>query len=98
MAQAIRNGTRLPATSDDPLVVLTGLIHELGDRPTTAQLDAVLCLLEAAKQLLPAVSVGKGLTYKDIDDIRASMRAASLSVRGYLARIGNGDPARADPT
>jgi hypothetical protein len=98
MAQGIRYGVRFPARSDDPQVVLTALIHELGDQPTTAQLDAVLCLLEAAKQLLPAVSVGKDLTHKDIDDIRSSMRAASLSVRGYLARIGNGHPARADHT
>ncbi|MET0234386.1 MAG: hypothetical protein ABW224_07090 [Kibdelosporangium sp.] len=94
MAQPIRHGARLPTTSDDPLVVLTALIRELGDQPATAQQDAVLCLLEAAKQLLPAVSMGKDMTQKDIDDIRASVRAASLSVRGYLARIGNGDPAR----
>jgi hypothetical protein len=89
---------QLSVTSADPLIILTALIHDLGDQPTTAQLDAVLCLLEAAKQLMPAVSAGECLTHKDIDEVRSCMRAASLSVRGYLARIGNGDPARADQT
>ncbi|MCX4903475.1 hypothetical protein [Streptomyces sp. NBC_00878] len=33
------------------------------------------------------------LAGEDLDDIRAAMRAASLSVRSYLWRTGDNDPA-----
>jgi hypothetical protein len=82
----------------DPLAVLRHLARDLGGRPTSAQLDAVLCLLEAAQHLLPAVEQnGRVLKQEEVDEIRSCVRAASLSVRSFLCRIGNGNPRRAEP-
>ncbi|ANZ41503.1 hypothetical protein BBK82_41675 [Lentzea guizhouensis] len=63
-------------------------LHEdLSGLPASAQLDAVLCLLEAARQVLHTVDRGE-VEREDLDRIRATMRAASLSVRSYLWATG----------
>jgi hypothetical protein len=69
-------------------------LHEdLSRLPASAQLDAVLCLLEAARLMLHTLDRARGeLAGEDLDDIRATMRAASLSVRSYLWRTGDSDP------
>ncbi len=69
-------------------------LHEdLGRLPSSAQLDAVLCLLEAARLVLRTVDRTRGeLAREDLDHIRATMRAASLSVRSYLWQSGDSGP------
>ncbi|WNV85425.1 hypothetical protein [Umezawaea sp. Da 62-37] len=72
---------------------IKALHEDLGKLPASAQLDAVLCLLEAARLMLHVLGRTRDeLAVEDLDDIRATMRAASLSVRGYLWRTGDGDP------
>ncbi|MET9632593.1 hypothetical protein ABZX92_34580 [Lentzea sp. NPDC006480] len=65
-------GTSLPEAAD---ALLKSLHEDLSGLAASARLDAVLCLLEAARLTLAG---------DDPDQIRATMRAASLSVRGYL--------------
>jgi hypothetical protein len=88
---------QVPAFPEEPEALLALVQRELRGRPTSARLDAVLCLLEAARRLLPATDPERGdLTGEDVDDLRAAMRAASLSVRSYLWRSAGGDPADHD--
>ncbi|MGI5500728.1 hypothetical protein [Lentzea sp. CA-135723] len=72
-------------TSADAL--LQSLHDDLSGLPASARLDAVLCLLEAARQVLRAPDPATG---EDLDRVRAAMRAASLSVRSHLWANGNG--------
>ncbi|MFD4669567.1 hypothetical protein ACFWNN_07515 [Lentzea sp. NPDC058450] len=61
--------------------LLEALHQDLSGLPASVRLDAVLCLLEAARQVLGTPGPA---TAEDLDRVRATMRAASLSVRGYL--------------
>jgi hypothetical protein len=70
-------GTTTPEAAD---ALLKSLHEDLSGLPASARLDAVLCLLEAARLTLAG---------EDLDDIRATMRAASLSVRSYLWSSGS---------
>lgn len=82
--------TAAPTEADD---LIRSLHEELGRLPATAQLDATLCLLEAARLMLPTLTSAEGApAHEDLDDIRAAMRAASLSVRSYLWRVGDNAP------
>jgi hypothetical protein len=74
------------ATSADAL--LKSLHEDLSGLPASARVDAVLCLLEAARLVLCTPGPATG---EDLDRVRATMRAASLSVRAHLWRAG--DPA-----
>ncbi|MFB8352806.1 hypothetical protein [Streptomyces niveus] len=76
-----------------PDALIQTLYDDLSSLPSSAQLDATLCLLEAARLMLPTLTPARGqLAGEDLDDIRAAMRAASLSVRSYLWRTGDNDP------
>ncbi len=82
--------TAAPAAAD---ALLKSLHEDLGRMQASAQLDAVLCLLEAARLMLPALDRARGeLACEDLDHIRATMRAASLSVRSYLWWTADSDP------
>ncbi|SFR04011.1 hypothetical protein SAMN04488564_102433 [Lentzea waywayandensis] len=84
-------GTATPAAAD---ALIKTLHEDLSRLPASAQLDAVLCLLEAARLMLRSFDRSRGeLTGDDLDHIHATMRAASLSVRSYLWRTGDSDPA-----
>jgi len=77
---------------EEPHALLQSLHENLSGLPASAQLDAVLCLLEAARLMLPSLDPARGeLADDSLDHIRAAMRAASLSVRSYLWRNGDGD-------
>jgi hypothetical protein len=77
-------------TRDTAADELIKTLHEdLSRQPASAQLDAVLCLLEAARLVLRTVDRTRG---EDLDHIRATMRAASLSVRSYLWQRGDSGP------
>lgn len=79
--------TAVPA---EPDALIQTLYEDLSRLPASAQLDAMLCLLEAARLMLPTLTPARGeLAGEDLDDIRAAMRAASLSVRSYLWRTGD---------
>ncbi len=82
------------ATAAAAADALLATVHDdLGRLPVSAQLDAVLCLLEAARQVLHTVGRAPGeLAGEDLDHLRATMRAASLSVRSYLWQAGDGGP------
>lgn len=81
--------TAAPAAPD---ALIQTLHEDLSRLPASAQLDAVLCLLEAARLMLPTLTPARGqLATEDLDDIRAAMRAASLSVRSCLWRTGDND-------
>ncbi|MCS7477008.1 hypothetical protein ACFFQW_01925 [Umezawaea endophytica] len=82
-------GTAAQAAAD---ALLEALHEDLGRLPASAQLDAVLCLLEAARVVLRAPDRPGEPASEDLDDIRATMRAASLSVRSYLWRTADNDP------
>ncbi|MEV7866614.1 hypothetical protein AB0P17_11010 [Streptomyces sp. NPDC088124] len=85
-------GTRTAAPAEPDTLIRT-LYEDLSRLPASAQLDAMLCLLEAARLILPTLTRERGeLAGEDLDDIRAAMRAASLSVRSYLWRTGDTDP------
>ncbi|HUQ58837.1 hypothetical protein [Lentzea sp.] len=79
-------------TTAEAADALLGTLHEdLSMLPSSAQLDAVLCLLEAARPMLRALGRAPGeLSGEDLDHIRAAMRAASLSVRTCLWQNGDG--------
>lgn len=80
-------GTSAPA---EPDALIQTLYEDLSQLPASAQLDATLCLLEAARLMLPTLTPSRGeLAGDDLDDIRAAMRAASLSMRSYLWRTGD---------
>lgn len=80
-------GTSAPA---EPDALIQTLYEDLSQLPASAQLDATLCLLEAARLMLPTLTPARGeLAGEDLDDIRAAMRAASLSMRSYLWRTGD---------
>ncbi|MFJ6572160.1 hypothetical protein ACIQNU_32625 [Streptomyces sp. NPDC091292] len=84
--------TRTSAPTDPDALIQT-LYEDLRRLPASAQLDAMLCLLEAARLILPTLTPTRdALAGEDLDDIRAAMRAASLSVRSYLWRTGDHDP------
>ncbi|MET9558113.1 hypothetical protein [Streptomyces sp. NPDC006645] len=83
-------GTAAPA---EPDALIEILYDDLSRLPASAQLDAMLCLLEAARLMLPTLTSARGeLADEELDDIRAAMRAASLSMRSYLWRTGEHDP------
>ncbi|WP_200309423.1 hypothetical protein [Streptomyces adelaidensis] len=83
-------GTAAPT---EPDALIQTLYEDLSRLPASAQLDAMLCLLEAARLMLPTLAPARGeLAHEDLDDIRAAMRAASLSVRSYLWRTGGHVP------
>ncbi|MFS8103107.1 hypothetical protein LFM09_38865 [Lentzea alba] len=76
-----------PAAAD---ALIQSLHEDLSRLPASAQLDAVLCLLEAARLMLHTLDQTRDeLAGEDLDHIRATMRAASLSVRSYLWRTGD---------
>ncbi|MGP3951513.1 hypothetical protein [Streptomyces sp. 7N604] len=80
------------AAPAEPDAQIQTLYEDLSRLPASAQLDAMLCLLEAARLMLPTLTPARGeLAGEDLDDIRAAMRAASLSVRSYLWRTGDND-------
>ncbi|MEV0775941.1 hypothetical protein ACIBLA_09870 [Streptomyces sp. NPDC050433] len=84
--------TRTAAPAEPDALIQT-LYEDLSKLPASAQLDAMLCLLEAARLMLPTLTPARGeLAGEDLDDIRAAMRAASLSVRSYLWRTGDSHP------
>ncbi|MER8070747.1 hypothetical protein ABTZ59_20905 [Streptomyces sp. NPDC094034] len=81
------------AAPEEPEALIQTLYEDLSRLPASAQLDAMLCLLEAARLILPTLTPARSaLAGEDLDDIRAAMRAASLSVRSYLWRTGDNDP------
>ncbi|MFE4369240.1 hypothetical protein ACFRMN_13600 [Streptomyces sp. NPDC056835] len=81
------------AAPAEPDAQIQTLYEDLSRLPASAQLDAILCLLEAARLMLPTLTPARGeLAGDDLDDIRAAMRAASLSMRSYLWRTGDNDP------
>lgn len=85
--------TRAAAPAEPDALIQT-LYEDLSRLPASAQLDATLCLLEAARLMLPTLTPARGAPAgEDLDDIRAAMRAASLSVRSYLWRTGDKAPA-----
>ena len=91
MTTLTRDARSAPPAAADALIKT--LHEDLSGLPASAQLDAALCLLEAARLMLRAHGRTRGeLTGDDLDDIRATMRAASLSVRSYLWRTGDTDP------
>ncbi|MDG4792745.1 hypothetical protein [Micromonospora sp. WMMD1082] len=65
---------------------LDELIDELRHRPGTEQTDIVLSLLETARTLLPAATLGKPISEADLDDVRGCLRALSVSMRVHLWR------------
>ncbi|WP_191297472.1 hypothetical protein [Lentzea cavernae] len=74
--------------------VIEALHDDLSGLPAGARLDAVLCLLEAARLMVRGLDRPSGeLGADDLDRLRATMRAASLSVRSYLWQAGDRDPA-----
>ncbi|WP_381790428.1 hypothetical protein [Streptomyces niveus] len=78
------------AAPTEPDALIQTLYEDLSRLPSSAQLDAMLCLLEAARLMLPTLTPARReLAGEDLDDIRAAMRAASLSVRSYLWRTGD---------
>ncbi|MFD5033850.1 hypothetical protein ACFWM0_26105 [Streptomyces sp. NPDC058405] len=82
-----------PGEETQPDALIQTLYEDLSRLPASAQLDAMLCLLEAARLMLPTLTPARGeLAGEDLDDIRAAMRAASLSGRSYLWRTGDNDP------
>lgn len=81
MSTVEKLGGRTAAEAD---ALLESLHEDLSREPASAQLDAVLCLLEAARLMLQVLDREP----EDLDRIRATMRAASLSVRSYLWRTG----------
>ncbi|MFC8824617.1 hypothetical protein ACFT9I_04560 [Streptomyces sp. NPDC057137] len=88
----VARDTRTAAPAEPDALIQT-LYEDLSRLPASAQLDATLCLLEAARLMLPTLTPASGeLSGEDLDDIRAAMRAASLSMRSYLWRTGDNDP------
>ncbi|MEV6423523.1 hypothetical protein [Streptomyces sp. NPDC051662] len=82
------------AAPTEPDALIQTLYEDLSRLPASAQLDAMLCLLEAARLMLPTLTAARGeLAGEDLDDIRAAMRAASLSMRSYLWRTADNHPA-----
>lgn len=76
--------TAAPAQPD---ALIQTLYDDLSRLPATAQLDATLCLLEAARLMLPTLTSARGeLPEPDVERLHAAVRAASLSVRSYLWR------------
>jgi len=83
-------GTAAPAEAD---ALIKTLHEDLSRLSASAQLDAVLFLLKPARLMLHVLGRARGeLTGEDLDHVRATMRAASLSVRSYLWRTGDSDP------
>ncbi|MEV7086121.1 hypothetical protein AB0O07_09520 [Streptomyces sp. NPDC093085] len=81
------------AAPAEPDALIRTLYEDLSRLPASAQLDATLCLLEAATLMLPTLPPARGRPADaELDDIRAAMRAASLSVRSYLWRTGANGP------
>lgn len=75
------------AAPAEPHALIETLYEDLSRLPASAQLDATLCLLEAARLMLPTLTPEcGGLAGEELDEIRGAMRAASLSVRSYLWR------------
>ncbi|MET8976708.1 hypothetical protein ABZX85_13930 [Streptomyces sp. NPDC004539] len=82
------------AAPPEPGALIETLYQDLSGLPASAQLDATLCLLEAARLMLPTLTPARDApSGEDLDEIRAAVRAASLSVRSYLWRTGVGVPA-----
>jgi hypothetical protein len=70
----------------DPIQDLRRVVDGLRDQPTTEQVNIVLCLLEAAQQLLPAVMTAQQLSEADLMEVRSCVRAAEISVRSHFWR------------
>ncbi|MEV8515109.1 hypothetical protein [Dactylosporangium sp. NPDC051484] len=70
----------------DLVQTLRGVVDDLRRHPATEQANIVLCLLEAAQQLLPAVVTAQQLSEADLMEVRSCVRAAEISVRSHFWR------------